>query len=83
MVHAQRNSSDDGCGNGYPELVELLAEHEKGEKVGGWTALVFAARCNRSTDPLVDYSKCVELLMEYESSISGWTELMYAGQKRS
>ncbi|ESU37853.1 Hypothetical protein DHA2_151512, partial [Giardia duodenalis] len=59
-------------------------------KVGGWTALVFAARSglssNRSNDPLVDYSKCVELLMEYESNISGWTELMYAaarGQKRS
>ncbi|ESU34804.1 Hypothetical protein DHA2_153975, partial [Giardia duodenalis] len=29
----------------------------------------------------VDYSKCVELLMEYESNISGWAELMYAGQK--
>ncbi|ESU37664.1 Hypothetical protein DHA2_154518 [Giardia duodenalis] len=54
--------------HGYAELVELLAEHEKGEKVGGWTALVFAARCNRSTDPLVDYSKCVELLVKHEGT---------------
>eukprot|EP00701_Giardia_intestinalis_P002393 XP_001706217.1 Hypothetical protein GL50803_102842 [Giardia lamblia ATCC 50803] len=81
MVHAQRNSSDDGCGNGYAEIVELLAEHEKGEKVGGWAALVFAARCDRSNDPLVDYIGHVELLMEYESSISGWTELMYAAAR--
>ena len=72
--------------HGYAELVELLAEHEKGEKVGSWAVLVFAARCDRSNDPLVDYIGRVELLMEYESSISGWTELMYAaarGQKRS
>ncbi|ESU39427.1 Ankyrin repeat protein [Giardia duodenalis] len=67
--------------HGYAEIVELLAEHEKGEKVGSWAALVFAARCNRSNDPLVDYSKCVELLMEYESSISGWTELIYAAAR--
>eukprot|EP00701_Giardia_intestinalis_P004364 XP_001708188.1 Hypothetical protein GL50803_102841 [Giardia lamblia ATCC 50803] len=56
--------------SGHAELVELLAEHENGEKVGGWTAPVFAARCNRSNDPLVDYPRRVELLMEYESNIS-------------
>ncbi|ESU34807.1 Ankyrin repeat protein [Giardia duodenalis] len=71
--------------HGYAEIVELLAEHEKREKVGGWTALVFAARSglssNRSNDPLVDYPRCVELLVGYESSVSGWTGLIYAAYR--
>eukprot|EP00701_Giardia_intestinalis_P004838 XP_001708662.1 Hypothetical protein GL50803_114590 [Giardia lamblia ATCC 50803] len=81
MVHGQRNSSDGGCGKWTRRTSRTASRARKGEKVGGWAAPVFAALCNRSNDPLVDYIGHVELLMEYESSISGWTELMYAAAR--
>ncbi|ESU40700.1 Ankyrin repeat protein [Giardia duodenalis] len=71
--------------HGYAEIVELLLEHEGGARTSGWPALMFAAQCDRPNhrlaDPFVDHPKCVELLVESEGSISGWTELMYAAYR--
>ncbi|EFO61390.1 Protein 21.1 [Giardia lamblia P15] len=70
---------------GHAKIVELLAGYEGGAKVGGWSALVFAARSccsdNRLSDPLVDHPRCVELLMRREGDISGWTELIRAAYR--
>ncbi|EFO63826.1 Protein 21.1 [Giardia lamblia P15] len=70
---------------GHAKIVELLVGCEGGARVGGWSALVFAARsgCSgiRLNDPLVDHPRCVELLVEYESNISGWTELIHAAYR--
>ena len=71
--------------HGHAEMVELLVEHEGGVRGAGWPALMLAAQCNcfgiRSNSPLVDYPRCVELLMGYEGNISGWTELTYAAYR--
>ena len=71
--------------HGYARIVELLVEHEGGARASGWPALMFAAQCDRPNhrlaDPFIDHPKCVELLMEREGSISGWTELMYAAYR--
>ncbi|ESU45458.1 Ankyrin repeat protein [Giardia duodenalis] len=70
---------------GHAEVVRLLVEHEGGMQASGWSALMFAAQGGRPNhrlaDPFIDHSKCVELLMESEGSISGWTKLMYAAYR--
>ncbi|ESU34815.1 Ankyrin repeat protein, partial [Giardia duodenalis] len=59
---------------GYTEIVELLAEKEKGLKdSNGWTALMYTARTG--------HADCLKLLLEKESGMKsdkGWTALMAA-----
>ncbi|EFO64006.1 Kinase, NEK [Giardia lamblia P15] len=67
--------------HGYAEVAELLAGPEGGVMVDGWSALMLAARCGRSDDPLADHPRCVELLVGHEGGISGWTGLIYAAYR--
>ncbi|EFO60978.1 Kinase, NEK [Giardia lamblia P15] len=61
---------------GHAEIVELLAEKEKGLRdSNGWTALVFATAHG--------HVHCVKLLLEKEGGMqcnSGWTALMSAAR---